>query len=153
MAAVLREIEDTFGVFSFFSLGRSRVFFNVVKDFDDPWDERAQSRFGAMQAYASNRDGAAIRHATARLRGRDERTRLLLLLSDGIRTDLHYGGASSAETSLYAIKDTRRVIIEARNQGVVAFCLTVDRFAREYIPRLYGDRQYAMHQRCASPAR
>ena len=142
-AAALREIDDCFGVFSFFSLGRSRVFFNVVKDFHEPWDQRSQARVGAMQPYASNRDGCAIRHATARLLQREERTKLLLL-SDGIPADLDYGGASGADTSLYTIEDTRRAIVEARNQGVVAFCLTIDRFARDYIPRLYGDRQYAM---------
>jgi nitric oxide reductase activation protein len=144
LAAALQKIGDDFGVFSFFSLGRHKVFFESVKDFDEPWDSRAQGRIDSIQPQASNRDGCAIRHAAARLAEHPHATKLLLLLSDGIPADVGYGGASSAETSEYAIEDTRRAIIECRMKGIVPYCITIDRSAREYIAHLYGNYHYTV---------
>ena len=144
LASALSLIGDTFGIFSYFSLGRHRVFFNVVKDFHEPWGNRTQGRIENVRAYASNRDGCAIRHAASRLAQQPHKTKLLIILSDGIPADLEYGGTSSAETSHYAIEDTRRAVIECRMAGIVPYCITVDRAARAYIPRLYGDYHYVM---------
>jgi len=144
LAAALEKIGDDFGVFSFFSLGRHKVFFETVKDFAEPWDTRAQSRIGSIQPRASNRDGCAVRHAAARLAEQPHATKLLLLLSDGIPADVGYGGASSAETSDYAIEDTRRAIIECRIKGIVPYCITIDKSARHYIAHLYGDYHYTV---------
>jgi nitric oxide reductase NorD protein len=88
-----------------------------------PGDARTQSRIGSFQPQASNRDGCAIRHAAARLAEQPHATKLLLLLSDGIPADVGYGGPSSAETSDYAIEDTRRAVIECRIKGIVPYCI------------------------------
>jgi nitric oxide reductase NorD protein len=144
LASALALTGDVFGMFSFFSLGRRLVFFNIIKDFDEPWDSRARGRIPSVDAYAANRDGCAIRHAAARLSEQPERTKLLILLSDGIPADPDYGSSNAADTSHYAIEDTRRAIIEARLAGIIPYCLTVDRFARRYIPRLYGDYSYTI---------
>ena len=34
--------------------------------------------------------------------------------------------------------------MECRLAGIVPYCLTIDRFARSYIPRLYGDYHYVI---------
>jgi hypothetical protein len=144
LASVLHIIGDPFGLFAFFSQGRHRVFFNVVKDFGELWDKVSQGRIDSIEAHDSNRDGCAIRHLSARLQARPEKTKLLILLSDGTPADLGYGGKDSAETSEYAIEDTRRSILDCRRQGIVPFCVTIDRFGKDYVPHLYGDYSYVV---------
>jgi nitric oxide reductase NorD protein len=144
LSSALDIIGDAFGIFSFFSMGRHRVFINVVKDFDEPWERSIRGRIPSIEGIASNRDGCAIRHIVHRLLGQPHKTKLLILLSDGIPADSNYGSTSSSETNEYAIEDTRRAIIEAKKQGVIPYCITIDRFAKSYIPHLYGDYRYAI---------
>ena len=141
---MLAPIGDTFGIFSYFSMGRHNNFFMVAKDFDERWDERAQGKIAGIEASSSNRDGCAIRHATARLAERPEKTKLLLLLSDGIPADAGYGSKDGSETTRYAIEDTRKAVLDAKISGVIPYCITIDRSARSYIPHLYGDYHYAV---------
>ena len=144
LASALSMIGDTFGIFTFFSKGRQNVFFNILKDFDEPWNIVTQGRISSVISYASNRDGCAVRHACARLDELSNKTKLLLLISDGIPADINYGGKSSAETSEYAIEDTSKAILECRMHGIVPYCITIDKSAREYIPHLYGDYNYTI---------
>jgi nitric oxide reductase NorD protein len=144
LASALHLVGDTFGVFTFFSMGRRNVFFNVVKDFSEPWNAVTQARVDSIQAYAGNRDGCAVRHAAGKLLQRPEKTKLLLMLSDGVPADAGYGGASGAETSRYAIEDTRRAILDARAHGIIPYCVTIDRFGKRYIPHLYGERHHCL---------
>ena len=46
----------------------------------------------------------------------------------------------------YGIEDTRQAVAEARLQGLQAFCLTVDREAPAYLPRVFGPRGFAVLQ-------
>ena len=138
LSSALHIVGDAFGVYAFFSMGRSNVFCNVIKELREPWTRAEQSRIASMEAHAGNRDGCAIRHITSKLLQAPQRSKLLLLLSDGIPADAGYGSKRGRETGEYAIEDTRRAIDEARQAGITPFCITVDRFARNYIPRLYG---------------
>ncbi|MFP4644709.1 MAG: nitric oxide reductase activation protein NorD, partial [Spirochaetales bacterium] len=138
LSGALHMVGDAFGVYSFFSMGRANVFCNVVKELSEPWGRTQQARIASMKPHAGNRDGCAIRHVTEKLLAAPQRTKLLLLLSDGIPADAGYGSKRGRETGEYAIADTRRAIDEARQAGVTPYCITVDRFARNYIPRLYG---------------
>jgi nitric oxide reductase NorD protein len=140
----LSSIGDEFAMFSFYSRGRSEVNFNVIKDFEEAWTDRTRSRITSISASDSNRDGCAVRHLTARLNDRRERTRLLLMLSDGIPADPGYGGRDGLETSRYAVEDTRKALLEARQDGIHTWCLTIDQEAKDYIPRLYGDFRYSI---------
>ena len=144
LAGVLAPIGDTFGIFSYFSMGRHNVFYMTAKDFDEPWNESTQSRISSIQAAASNRDGCIIRHTTARLLERPEKTKLLILLSDGTPADSDYGSKDASETNEYAIEDTRRAIIDARLRGIIPYCITIDRRAKSYVPHLYGDYHYTV---------
>lgn len=117
-------IGDTFGIFTFFSKGRQNVFFNILKDFDEPWNIVAQGRIASVTSYAGKGDGCAVRHACARLDELFNKTKLLLLLSGGIPADINYGEKSSAETLEYAIEDTRKAILECRMHGIVLYCIT-----------------------------
>ncbi len=111
--------------------------FYRIKDFDDAYDERTKKRISAIEDRFENRDGTAIRHATNKLRRRPERTKLIILLSDGKPIDKEYSGA-------YAIEDTRMALKEARHVGVKTFCVTVDRTAAEYLPRMYSHSSWTV---------
>ncbi|HLW04315.1 MAG TPA: hypothetical protein VKY38_01895, partial [Azoarcus sp.] len=47
----------------------------------------------------------------------------------------------------YGVEDTRRAVEEARVQGVNPFCLTIDRQAASYLPKIFGHGQYALLSR------
>jgi nitric oxide reductase activation protein len=97
-----------------------------------------------------NRDGAAIRHATAKLQKQPARARLLFLLSDGKPLDCgcdHY-------FDRYAQDDTRAALREARKLGIHPFCVTVDPTGPAYLARMYGEVAYTVIDRLdALPAR
>ncbi len=64
--------------------------------------------------------------------------RILLILSDGKPNDLDlYDGR-------YGIEDTRVAVVEARNRGVVPFCVTIDREGASYLPHLFGPAGFAV---------
>lgn len=76
--------------------------------------------------------GAAIRHASAQLARQKTGHQLLLIVSDGKpHDDDHYHGA-------FAVEDARQAVAEARVQGIYPFCLTIDRKAAAYLPRVFG---------------
>ena len=63
---------------------------------------------------------------------------MLLLLSDGKPNDIdEYEGR-------YGVEDARQAVVEARLQGLSVFCLTVDREAPVYLPRIFGPAGYAV---------
>ncbi len=126
---------DPFAIWGFSGYGRSHVAFYEAKGFHEAWDDRAARRVGRLNFKMENRDGAAIRHATAKLLRQPAQARLLVLLSDGKPLDCgcdHYHDR-------YAQDDTRAALREARRAGVRAYCVTVDPTGPRYLPRMYGD--------------
>jgi nitric oxide reductase activation protein len=105
-----------------------------MKDFDEP-SRRTSTRVGGVAPLHQNRDGAAIRHAGHKLRSRDARVRLLVLISDGKPLDDAYADE-------YALEDTKMALREVQRQGVDSFCITVDRHADDYLRRMYGDVRF-----------
>lgn len=129
---------DNNAILTFTSRRRSWVKVDTVKDFDEPMDERVARRISALKPDFYTRMGAAIRHASSQLSKRPNRKRLLLILTDGKPNDVdHYEGR-------FGIEDTRRAILEARQSGVCAFGVTVDRDAKSYFPTLFGRGGYAI---------
>lgn len=138
IAEAVDAIGDACAIWGFSGYGREHVAFYVAKDFDDAYDDAVRERIGRITWKMENRDGAAIRHATARLAENPARTRLLILLSDGRPLDCgcdHY-------YDHYANEDTRIALQEARKAGVHPFCITVDPRARKYLEELYGEVGY-----------
>jgi nitric oxide reductase NorD protein len=45
------------------------------------------------------------------------------------------------------VEDSRQAIFEARASGIYPFCLTVDRDASEYLPRIFGQSGHTIVQR------
>ena len=61
---------------------------------------------------------------------------MLLVLTDGKPNDLDvYEGR-------YGLEDTRHAVQQAREAGLVPFCVTIDEEAHTYLPMLFGDKGY-----------
>jgi nitric oxide reductase NorD protein len=137
----LAALGDRHAMLAFAGQGPGAVDVLTVKAFDEDSGRVAQRRIAALEPDGYTRVGAALRHATALLGRERARHRLLLLISDGKPNDVdEYAGR-------YGIEDTRRAVAEARVQGLVPFCLTVDRAAPAYLPAVFGPRGYAVLSR------
>jgi nitric oxide reductase NorD protein len=142
---VLLEALDVLGdrhaVLAFSGEGPRAVRVLTVKGFDEASGVAARRRIAALEPDGYTRVGAAVRHASALLGRERARHRLLLLLSDGKPNDVdEYAGR-------YGIEDTRQAVAEARLQGLMPFCLTVDREAPAYLPAIFGPRGFAVLSR------
>jgi nitric oxide reductase NorD protein len=137
MSEALNEVGDAFAIYGFSGDNRDNVDFYRIKDFEDPYHDAVKKRISAIEDHFENRDGTAIRHATHKLRRRSERTKMIILLSDGKPVDKDYSGP-------YAIEDTRLALKEARHWGIKTFCVTVDRTAAEYLPRMYSHSSWTV---------
>ena len=143
LCEALEAVGDQYGLFAYSGQGRSSVDFLTIKDFDDRLGATTAHRLGGLAPRRQNRDGAAIRHASAKLMGRTAKTRILILLSDGRPLDDEYKDD-------YALEDTRKALREARHHHIDPFCVTIDREADAYVRRMYGDVRFAVIDRTES---
>lgn len=138
MSEALEAVGDVYSINGFTSEGRRNVKFYVVKDFDEHYNDEVKRRIGGITYQNNTRLGAAIRHAAARLKKQNSRTRLLIVLSDGRPYDHDYGDAR------YAREDTREALRQAKNAGIVPFCITIDRESEAELKDLYGEIGYTI---------
>lgn len=127
LSEALGRLGDSFAVYGFESEGRENCRFHVVKDFGRSMDPDAKARVGNITAGGGTLTGAAIRHASEKLKKRPERVKLIILLSDGEPND----------TTACPIEDTRMALREAARSGIKTFCITVDPKAADYLPKMY----------------
>ncbi|NDY42052.1 VWA domain-containing protein, partial [Dissulfurirhabdus thermomarina] len=138
LCEALTVLRDPFAVYGFSGMRRTGCHFFRIKDFGAPYDGEVGRRITGINARDYTRMGPAIRHATRLFREVDSRLRVLLTLSDGKPEDYdEYKGP-------YAIEDTRKALIEAKEQGVKPFCITIDREGRDYLPHMYGEVNYVV---------
>jgi nitric oxide reductase NorD protein len=137
----LAALGDPHAVFAFSGESAEHVAIVPVKSFADGPGELVRRRIAALDADGYTRAGAAIRHATAALSGQPTERRLLLILSDGKPND------TDVYEGTYGVEDTRQAVAEARAQGVDVFCLTVDREAPRYAPRIFGRAGFSLLRR------
>jgi len=138
MSEALEAVGDIYSINGFTSEGRRNVKFYVVKDFNEPYSDEVKRRIGGITYQNNTRLGAAIRHAAARLKKQSSRTRLLIVLSDGRPYDHDYGDAR------YAREDTREALRQAKNAGIIPFCITIDRESEAELKDLYGEIGYTI---------
>ncbi len=141
VCAALEALGDPFSILAFSGEGPEAVRMLPLKSFAEPNGPQVRRRIAALEPERFTRMGAALRHTTARLMSRSAEHRLLLLLSDGKPNDMDlYEGR-------YGIEDSRQAVAEARLQGIHPFCVTVDRHAPDYMPRIFGSGGYsALHR-------
>jgi nitric oxide reductase NorD protein len=134
----LEGMGEPYSVQAFSGQGPHQVTIRTLKRFDERYDNAIARRIAALEPEEYTRTGAALRHASATLMQQPAAHRLLLLLSDGKPNDFdRYEGR-------YGVEDTRQAVTEAKLQGVFPFCLTVDRHGANYLPAMFGARQYAL---------
>lgn len=123
---------DDISIHAFSSLKRERVMITLIKQFEEKLSHTVHQRIMGLTPSYYTRMGAAIRHVSSYLTTRGNSRRLLLLITDGLPNDLdHYEGR-------YGIEDTRRSVMEARQQGHIVFGITIDAKAQQYLPHIFG---------------
>ena len=138
MSEALEAVGDIYSINGFTSEGRRNVKFYVVKDFDEKYSDTIERRIGGITFQNNTRLGAAIRHASSKLLSQESRTKLLIILTDGRPYDHDYGDAR------YAREDVREALTEVKIQGVVPFCITIDRDSEQELRELYGEVGYTI---------
>jgi len=139
LAEALEVLGDRYAIYGFSGVTRRRCEVYRIKRFDEPYDARVRERIAGILPLDYTRMGVAIRHLTKILSTVDARTRLLITLSDGKPDDFSDGYRGE-----YGIEDTRQALIEAKRAGLHSFCITIDRDAASYLPRMYGAVNYTV---------
>ena len=137
-AEALDNTGDQFALHGFSSRNRGHIRYYNIKTFKECYGDVVRGHVLAMRPNYYTRMGAAIRHATAQLVKQKTRKKLLLILTDGKPNDLDkYEGR-------YGLEDTRMAVIEAQQAGLTPFCITIDENAEDYLPYLFGSRNYVL---------
>lgn len=140
LTRALETIHDRYGIYGFSGYGRENVEYFVIKDLDEPFDEKIRRRIDKVTPIRSTRMGPAIRHTTWKLEQSDAKARILFLVSDGRPQDHGYGRDRTEKE--YAIHDTHKALVEAKHKGIVPFALTVDKEGHDYLGQMCGDMAY-----------
>ena len=144
MSESLENLGDIYSVCGFSGYGRERVDYYRFKGFDDQLDEVAKRRIGGMKPCRSTRMGAPIRHASRQLLETGSRIKALIMISDGYPQDHDYGADRNSRE--YGLMDTMKALTEARQQGLLTYCLTVDPSGHDYLREMCPEGQYMVIQ-------
>lgn len=134
----LEGMGEPYSVMAFSGGGRHAVSVRQIKSFTEHYSNDIALRISALEPERYTRTGAALRHATTSLMKMPAAHRLLLLLSDGKPND------NDDYEGRYGVEDMHMAVTEARLQNIFPFCLTIDRHAANYLPRIFGNNQYAL---------
>lgn len=140
MYAALQTFDDKYAVYGFSGDGRDKVDFYIAKEFSDPPSARVGAALAAMEPSRSTRTGPAIRHAMAKLACQPERTKVLIVISDGYPEDTDYG--PDPRDIHYGIQDTARALQEARRAGIATFCIAIDPAGHDYLRQMCVEKNY-----------
>ena len=144
MADALESLGDAYSVCGFSGYGRDQVDYYLCKDFDEPFNALTKGRVGGIKPCRSTRMGPPIRHATRRLIETGSRIKALIIMSDGYPQDHDYGADRNSRD--YGLMDTMKALSEAKQQGVLTYCLTVDPSGHDYLRAMCADSQYMVIQ-------
>jgi hypothetical protein len=136
----LETLGDTYGIYGFSGYGRENVEFYVIKDLEEHFSPDIPRRIDRIAPLHATRMGPAIRHAAAKLAAQDARSRFMFLISDGRPQDRGYSREGVEKE--YAVHDTRMALVEAKDQGITPFCLTVDKAGHDYLKTMMQDFSY-----------
>lgn len=138
LCEALQMLGDRYAIYGFSGRTNKRCEVYHIKDFDEAYNVDVRQRISGIRPKAYTRMGVAIRHLGHLLNETRARTKLLITLSDGRPED--YGGYKGK----YGIEDTRHALLEMKQGGIHAFCITIDNEAQEYLPHMYGAANYAV---------
>lgn len=138
MCEALESLGDRYAIYGFSGMTRSRCEYYRIKSFDELYADAVKKRIAGIEPKDYTRMGPPIRHSTHILGGIEARTKLLITLSDGKPEDW------DAYKGEFAVEDTRKALIEAREKGIHSFCITIDKEASTYLPHMYGEGNYTV---------
>ncbi|MYB34823.1 MAG: nitric oxide reductase activation protein [Gammaproteobacteria bacterium] len=138
LCQALEILGDQYAIFGFSGMTRNRCEIYRIKTFDEQYSREIEARISGLRPQDYTRMGVVIRHLSNILNAIEARTRVLITLSDGKPDD--YDGYRGE----YGIEDTRQALFEVRHRGIHPFCITIDKNAVEYLPRLYGPASYVV---------
>lgn len=118
LADIMERVSDLSMVYSFSSTGRNNVRLQRIKGVRERSRIATASRLQSLRPLDATRMGAAVRHVSAQLRRTDARSKMLVVISDGLPYDEDYGDEYGARKDAYAINDTVRAFDEAEAGGV-----------------------------------
>ena len=134
----LSDSGDRFAMYGFSSIKNKQVRYHLLKNFTERYSDIIRGRILAIKPGFYTRMGAAIRQSSWILGQQKSPRRMLLIISDGKPNDLdQYEGR-------YGIEDTRKAILEAKQQGIIPFCVTIDQDGNDYLPYLFDDLGYSI---------
>lgn len=139
LCEALEKLGDRYAIYGFSGTTRKRCELFRIKTFAESYTAEVKARISGIRAQEYTRMGFAIRHLSKLLKAVEAKTRVLVTLSDG-RPDDYFDGYRGP----YGIEDTRMALVEARRAGIHPFCITIDREARDYLPRMYGAARYVV---------
>jgi len=139
LCEALEALGDRYAIWGFSGWTRTRCEIYRIKDFGDRYSDEVRSRIAAVEAKDYTRMGPPIRHLTQLLLAEPARHRLLVSLSDGRPDD--FGDEYRGQ---YGVEDTRQALLEARQSGVRAYCVTIDRHGADYLKHMYGAASYTV---------
>lgn len=136
LSEAIDQVGDQYAIYGFSGMRRSGCKIYPIKTITETYSKEVQGRISAIGPKEYTRMAPAIRHLTHLHKASTTATRLLICLSDGKPED--YDGYSGN----YAIEDTRKAFLEAQGQGIIPFCITVDKQAHTYLARMCGTQNY-----------
>lgn len=139
LAESLEVLGDRYAIYGFSGWARKRCEAYKIKDFLDNYDENVKRKICAIEAKDYTRMGVAIRHLSGKLDKIDAKVKLLITLSDGKPDD--YGMEYRGQ---YGIEDTKMALLESRQKGIHAYCITIDQEGKDYLPHMYGAANYTV---------
>ena len=139
LCEALETLGDRYAIWGFSGWTRTRCEVYRVKEFGERYDDGVRRRIAAIEAKDYTRMGPPLRHLTTLLLREPAKHRLLVTLSDGRPDD--FGDEYRGQ---YGVEDTRQALLEARQKGVHAYCVTIDRHGADYLKHMYGPASYTV---------
>ncbi len=134
LAWVMNQLGDRFAIGGFCSNTRHNVNFQHIKGYGEQFNDQIKARLASLEPAYSTRMGVALRHASGILRKQSANQKLLLLLTDGEPADVDVADED------YLIEDSRQAVHEARQLGILPYCISTDIHADDYARRIFSHR-------------
>jgi len=127
---VIEEEIESFAVAGFSSNTRRSCGFEMIKDFEEPW-QTAKQKFGALEPQGYTRIGPALRHAQELLINQNASRKIVILVTDGRPCDYdRYEGT-------YGVRDVRKAIETGKLHGLTTHAFAIEKQATETFPMMF----------------
>ncbi len=132
-AWTVEQLGDKFAIAGFCSDTRQEVRYEHIKGYSEHYGETVKARIAAMEGSYSTRMGPAMRHAAHYLEAQQAEKKIMLILTDGEPADI------DTKDPQVLIQDTKMAVRELKEQGIHAYCITLDPKADEYVADIFGN--------------